>query len=387
MTLTGMTWGHIRAMDPLVASAREYSNTAEGCDVDWQVRDLRDFEHQSLADIVRRVDMVVFDHPHCGMLAQQGLFVPLDALDALSAEHDADFIGSSLSSYRYQNKQWGAPVDGATNHAVYRADLLARLGLPLPQSWQQALVLGEAARRQGLYLAMAANAHHGLLAVAALCANMGNPWREGEREGTLEIHRRTLAQAVDWLDKLMAFCPPQSIEWNSIALHNQMSLRDDLVYCPCVYGFAVYGEPGIYQHPLSFAGFAGVRAPYHAGSVLGGAAIGLSRYSRRQPQALRYLDWLMVDATQRGVIAGFHGQPGRVEAWNSPALDKKFNGFFSAVRPSMESAWMRPRYAGYQEFETRAGALLESHLRGRVGLDDAVDGLLALAVAHPANAG
>lgn len=379
MTLTGITWGHIRAIDPLVASAKAYGETAQGCRIEWRVRDLQDFEHQSLADIVREVDMVVFDHPHCGMLAQQELFVPLDGLDALGARQDVDFIGASLPSYRYRAKQWGAPVDGATNHAIYRADLLARLGRPLPRSWQEALALGEAARSRGLYLGMAANGHHGLLAVAALCANMGHPWRESAAGGALDIHRQTLAQAVDWLAQLMAFCPPQAIEWNSIALHNQMSVRDDLVYCPCVYGFAVYGEPGVYQHPLSFAGFAGVRAPYHAGSVLGGAAIGLSRHSQRQPQALRYLDWLMRGATQCNVIAGFHGQPGRVEAWSDPALDKKFNGFFSAVRPSMEAAWMRPRYAGYPAFESHAGRLLESHLRGEAGRDDTVDGLLALA--------
>lgn len=379
MTLTGLTWGHIRAIDPLVASAKAYGDLPHGCAIQWQVRDLKEFEHQSLADIVRKVDMVVFDHPHCGMLAHDGLFVPLDGLAALNAGQEGSYIGESLASYRYQGKQWGAPVDGATNHALYRADLLAALDEAVPQNWMQALALGEKARKQGRYLAMAANGHHGLLVVAALCANMGRPWREIPEGGALEIDRAALSQAIDWLAQLLAFCPPQALDWNSIALHNQMSVRDDLVYCPCVYGFAVYGERGVYQHPLSFAGFAGVSPPYHAGSVLGGAAIGLSRFSPRQPQALRYLDWLMRADTQRATIGGFHGQPGRVEAWRDAALDQRYNGFFSAVRPSMETAWMRPRYHGYQLFESQAGAVLERHLRGDIAHDAALDRLLALA--------
>lgn len=387
MTLQGITWGHIRAIDPLVASASAYGAMAQGCRIEWRIRDLQDFEHQSLAEIVQQVDMVVFDHPHCGIVAQQDLFVPLDELAVLGAGRDAEFIGASLSSYRYRDKQWGAPIDGATNHAVYRADVLARLGQPLPQSWQQALDLGAAARRRGVCLGMAAKGHHGLLAVAALCANLGHPWRESASGEVLDIHRPALGQAVDWLVKLMDFCPPQAIEWNSIDLHNHMSLRDDVVYCPCVYGFAVYGERGIYANPLSYAGFAGVQAPFHAGSVLGGAAIAVSRHSQYRPQALRYLDWLMRDATQREIIAGFHGQPGRVEAWRDPYLNDKYNGFFSSVRPSMETAWMRPRYAGYQAFESRAGALLESHLRGSVGREYVLDGLLALAQEPAARAG
>lgn len=379
MTLTGLTWGHIRAIDPLVASAKIYSKLPNACHIDWKVRDLKDFEHQSLSDIVRKVDMVVFDHPHCGMLADYGLFSPLDDLDALSSRNEINFIGPSLASYRWQGTQWGAPVDGATNHAVYRADLLASLGEVLPQSWNQALALGQKARAQGRYLAMAANGHHGLLVVAALCANMGRPWRENLTDGTMEIDRAALSQAIDCLAQLLTFCPPQALDWNSIALHNQMSSRDDLVYCPCVYGFAVYGEEGIYQHPLSFSGFAGLCPPYHAGSVLGGAAIGLSRFSSQQPQVLRYLDWLMSEETQHKIFTDFHGQPGRVEAWNDINLDKKYNGFFSAVRPSMETAWMRPRYCGYQTFESQAGAILESHLRGDITHSGVVTRIVELA--------
>lgn len=379
MTLTGLTWGHIRAIDPLVASAKTYGDMPQGCHVHWQVRDLKDFEHQSLADIVRHVDMVVFDHPHCGMLAHNNLFASLDRLPGLGVGQEDNFIGASLASYRYQGKQWGAPVDGATNHAVYRADLLAELDETVPQNWMQALALGEKARKQGRYLAMAASGHHGLLVVAALCANMGKPWCESRAGGTLEIDRTTLSQAVDWLAQLLTFCPPQALTWNSIALHNQMSVRDDLIYCPCVYGFAVYGERGIYQHPLSFAGFAGVSPPYHAGSVLGGAAIGLSRFSQQQPAALRYLKWLMRADIQRTAIAGFHGQPGRVEVWRDAASDQKYNGFFSAVRPSMETAWMRPRYHGYQAFESQAGAVLEQHFRGEISRSDTLNRLMTLA--------
>ena len=49
--------------------------------------------------------------PHVGEIAQFGLFRPVDsALNDFSLS-DAQFVGVSLASYRYDRHTWGLPLD------------------------------------------------------------------------------------------------------------------------------------------------------------------------------------------------------------------------------------------------------------------------------------
>jgi multiple sugar transport system substrate-binding protein len=369
--LRGITWGHIRAIDPLRASAAIYSEQNHDVMVKWDVRSLSAFEHQPIEELVENYDMVVFDHPYCGKLDAMNLFSEL-SLESLSIKNTNSFIGKSLSSYQYKGKVWGAPIDGATNHAIYRSDLLDH---DVPQSWNDVIELGKMLRSKGKFLGMAASGHHGLLVIAAICANLGQPWTTDSTKPFC-IDEQTLTIAVNALRELLEYCSPESCDWNSIDLHNAMSVRDDIIYCPCVYGFSVYGEDGIYKNRLSFSDFTGINDPYCQGSVLGGAAIGMSIHTQKAEEVLQYIDWLMSKRIQQNIVAGFHGQPGRIEAWDDTALDQQYNGFFSGIRSSIESSWIRPRFYGYQSFECKSGDELEECLRGKMSTSECVDAIL-----------
>ena len=157
-----------------------------------------------------------------------------------------------------------------------------------------------------------------------------------------------------------------------------MIARDDVVYCPCVYGYATYSESDL-RRRLSFAPFAGVMAPFEAGSAIGGTAIAVSRRSDTADAALDFVAFLLKDDVQRRLIPEHHGQPATVEAWDDPANDRRFNGFYSAVRPSMETAWTRPRHRGYTAFQHAAGAAVAATLCGDVPEAEAIDLVLTLA--------
>lgn len=363
--LTGITWGHRRAIEPLVAASRRYEELT-GVVVDWQVRSLGEFEHQPLHEAALSCDLMVFDHPFCGVIAASGCFVPLGGrISALS--RPTDFIGASLESYRFAGDLWGAPVDGACNHAVFRRDLLPE-PKRVPQRWSEVIDLARDLSKYGRRLAMAANSHHGLLAVAALCANLGKTW-PNQRSAEFHPDPDALSEAIEVLREALAFAPPESLDWNSVALHEAMTKRDDLAYCPIVYGFGVYGET---RQPLSFGPIPGIEAPYDAGGVIGGAAVGLSAACREPDVALRYIAFLMEAETQRDIFAAYSGQPARVEAWFDPDADRRFGGYFSGVRATLEKAVLRPRFVGYQQFEKRAGDRMEALLRDNAPTRDIV---------------
>ena len=48
---------------------------------------------------------------------------------------------------------------------------------------------------------------------------------------------------------------------------------------------------------------------------------------------------------------------------------------YGATRATIESAWIRPRHAGYLDFQARAGALVERHLRGDLAEDSLLEQL------------
>jgi len=144
--------------------------------------------------------------------------------------------------------------------------------------------------------------------------------------------------------------------------------RHDIAYTPCVYGYGTYGEPD-YPQRLSFADFAGRVAPFHAGSVLGGTALAVSRRSRHKAAALDFIGFVASDAGQ-ALIQSRHGQPALAMLWVEGEADTQFNGFFTAARRSIETAWTRPRHRGYIAFQAAFGALVADGLgEGRQGAD------------------
>jgi multiple sugar transport system substrate-binding protein len=70
---------------------------------------------------------------------------------------------------------------------------------------------------------------------------------------------------------------------------------------------------------------------------------------------------------QDDLIPRHHGQPALSSAWADPANNKRFNGFYSATVGSLETAWVRPRRAGYPAFQREAGRLVADALK--VGTD------------------
>src|SRR6476660_8889410 len=128
--LRGLAWDHPRAIAPLRATAAQWQ-LQTGVTVAWEARSLQAFADQPLEDVVEQYDLVVFDHPHVGVVAEHGLLVPLDAhVDPGFLEDQATgSVGASHRSYEWHGRQWGLAIDAAGHVSAYRPDLLDDLGV------------------------------------------------------------------------------------------------------------------------------------------------------------------------------------------------------------------------------------------------------------------
>lgn len=362
-TVKLLCWGHRRAVDPIAAFAKLLAERHPEVTLAVDVRPLSDFEHQGMEGVAKNYDLVVFDHPFCGDIVSGNLFVPLDEVfpDLLGPSADALYIGGTLRSYRLAGHVWGAPIDAATQHALFRADLMEKAGASVPQSWDEALALGPKLVAQGLHLGLAVETPHALCTIGSLMANAGRAWSTDPAQ-PLTIDAEAFAVAFDKIRALLAFCPPEAMDWNSIDLHDQMVARDDIAYCPAVYGYATYGEADM-RRRLSFAEFAGSQAPYWSGSAIGGTAIGLSRFSQAQEAACKVIALALTGEVQDDVFARHHGQPALVSGWRDGEINTLFNGFYADATRSMETVWVRPRHPGYILFQNQAGAVVAEGLR------------------------
>jgi multiple sugar transport system substrate-binding protein len=357
--LRGMTWQHRRAIDPLIETLPSFREQRPGIDIEWMSRPLSGFEFQSVEELSRSYDLIILDHPFIGDAARKGYLL---CLSSLLAGRDADYIGPSLSTYRYEGTIYAAPVDAACQVAAFRPDLMAQIGADIPKTWTEVLALGGAAAQKGLKLAIAFAGVHSLMSFFTLMAGLGQPCAQSPEEPFCD--RAAAHEALAMLRGLLQFCPPDTLDWNSIRLHEVMVAEDLFVYCPAVYCYATYAESD-QRRPLRFADLPGPAGPSPTGSTIGGTGLAISASTSSPEAALAYVAFAASAEAQRE-FARHHGQPARIEVWQDADIDRLFGGCFAATQATLEGSWTRPRYPGYLGFQERGGVLVEHHLRGEL---------------------
>ena len=363
ISLKGLAWGHRRATGPLDPLGSAFRASGHEVDIIWTVRPLSDFEHQPLAEIARQYDLLILDHPFCGDITESGALLPLEAElpELLGPNADGLYVGPSLASYRFRGHVWAAPIDAAASHAAYRPDLLDKVDAAVPTSWDETIVLGKRLRRAGLWLATPAVSPHAYCTVASLMANLGKPLKT-DPDQAFGFDPQAMATALEALDEVLSLSPPETLDWNAIAIEEAMVARDDVAFTPSVFGYATYGEADM-RRPLCFANFCGIAPPYAVGSMLGGTGLAVSAASANREAAVAFVRFSLSREAQDRIIPEHHGQPARASSWEDPANNARFGGFYSAVRQSIETAWTRPRRPGYIRFQKEAGSLIEAYCR------------------------
>ena len=350
--LRGMTWDHPRAYRPLAAF--DERTAATGVRVDWDRQSLADFEAHPIGDLAQRYDFMIVDHPGLGAAVQQDALLPLDEVFGPGelAGWRSRTVGRTWSSYRYAGHQWAIPIDAATQVTIYRPD---RLTAP-PARWQD---LPELARDVRITLCL--GGPHALLGLLGMCASVGDP--QAERDPQL-LDVGTAAQAIVLLRALWRVGDQETSLLDPIGVHEAMATSPDLAYCPLAYGYARYAEPEPGRERLAWAA-----APRwldgSPGSVLGGTGLAVSRHSAGRMDDVRtFVRTFLADDVQSELVPANGGQPAHLGAWDSPTVDTRWGGYYSATRSSIESAWIRPRRPGWIGFQDRASDLVRDGVTG-----------------------
>ena len=373
ITLRGITWDHPRGLAPLVATAERYMATHPDVHIHWEVRSGDEFVDYPLDRLAASFDLMVIDHPAVGEAAASGCLLPLDtALDAtFLLNHAQDSVGLSAGSYRYGGHQWALAIDAAAQVAAYRADLLARLGYPVPGSWDEVLNLLGALAEGPVRIGMPLFRVGAILSFFALCVQAGEaPCADPDRVVSREIGRA----ALELLQRLVVEGDPRSLQWDPIALLEHMSRNDDVVYCPLVFGYTNYARPGFRKALLRFAdaphGREGVR-----GSTLGGTGLAIARHTPQLAAACQYATYIANGEVQRTIYVEHDGQPGSRQAWCDDHANGLTTDFFRSTLTTVEHAYLRPRHNGFLKLQDRGSSLLHGFLRSGGGRDTLLENL------------
>jgi multiple sugar transport system substrate-binding protein len=360
--LRGMTWEHPRGYDCQVAAAKEYARLT-GVDVRWEFRSLQAFADAPLAGLAAQYDLLVIDHPHVPLAAAEGLLAPLDGAgyDDQLAHLAADSVGPSHAAYAHRGHQYGLATDAATQVAVHRPDLLAAPA----GDWDEVLAL--AAEGRVLWPAKPVDAWSTLCTLASNRGTAVNA-RPGEFLSAEEA-----APVLDLMHRLAERVPGWCLEANPIEVAEALAApgNEAWAYAPLLYGYTNYSRPGFRSHRLRYVDIpAGQRGV--AGSQLGGAGIAVSARTSDLDAARAYALWVASPEVQAGVYYDAGGQPGYGASWDDERLNADTWDFFRGTRRTLEEAWVRPRTAGFIEFQDTVSPWVTATLRGELTDDELV---------------
>jgi len=182
--------------------------------------------------------------------------------------------------------------------------------------------------------------------------------------------------ALAALRELLALCDQGVWSRNPI---NSLDLlaatgNTQAAYCLFPYGYSNYARPGYAAHRLEFGD-----TPLYGGrplrTVLGGTGLGVSALRPHRAAALDYAQYCASAEIQRTVYTPAGGQPGHRSAWLDPENNRLAGDYFRRTLPVLDRAWLRPRHAGYLDFQEKAGHVVHAALRGELSADAALERL------------
>ena len=353
--LKGITWGHSRGITPLLAFSQRFMELNPGVQVSWEKRSLQEFADFPIEKLALQYDLLIVDHPWVGCAAATGCVLPLDEYlpAAYLQDQAANSVGHSHESYVYANHQWALAIDAATPVASYRADLLQANNQPIPQNWEDVLHLAAKGK-----IAVPGIPIDILMNFYMFCIAAGTEPFISDDE---VIDKNTGLAALELMRQLYSFVDKRMFQYNPIAVAEQMTTTDDYWYCPFAYGYSNYSRQSYANHLLTYADLVAYKnRPLQ--STLGGTGLSVSATSKNIDTAIAFANDIVSGNCQSGLYVENGGQPGHRSAWLGEHSNRLTNNFFSNTLPTLDRAFVRPRFNGYLHFQDTAGTPVREYL-------------------------
>ncbi len=347
--LNGITWNHSRGFVSVVATAQRFCEMHPNVEIHWKKRSLQAFADAPIQDLAEQYDMLVIDHPWAGFAAYSGILLSLQEHmdDEFMADQAANSVGKSHPSYIFDGNQCALAIDAATPVASYRADLLETYGVEVPQTWDDLLALARAG-----YVIMPGIPIDTLMNFYMLCVTQGeDPFVDDE----WTVSDDMALQALEQLRELITLCPPQVFDFNPIAVYNTLSSSDKYVYCPFAYGYSNYSRRGYAEKMLTFSDIVAIGEHGRCQSTLGGTGLAISSSCANVDAAVEYAKFTASPIIQQTLFMENGGQPGHRSAWTNDEVNRRTNNYFANTLPTLDRAYLRPRFPGYLHFQDHGG--------------------------------
>jgi multiple sugar transport system substrate-binding protein len=349
--LKGITWNHTRGFLPMVATAQRFSELYPHVEITWEKRSLQAFGDQPIEQLATHYDLLVIDHPFVGYAAANPVLLALNELLPVSFLEDQarHSVGRSYESYSYGGYLWALAIDAATPVSAWRPDRLALT----PETWDELLMLA----REGRVI-VPGMPIDSLMNFYMLCIALG------EEPFTCDnqlVSAGVGVAALEELRALLQLCDPICFDRDPIRTYEALLADEQAAYCPFVYGYSNYARPGYAAQLLRFGRLVRYRGvPLR--STLGGTGLAISRSCRHPEVAAAYTQYVATAETQCGLYLQAGGQPGYRTVWKHEAADA-VSTYFRDTLPTLDDAFLRPRYDGYLYFQDHAAPLVHRFLR------------------------
>jgi multiple sugar transport system substrate-binding protein len=357
ITLKGITWDHSRGYCPMVATAQRFSEIHPHIKIEWTKRSLQGFADEHIDKLAAKYDLLVIDHPWAGYASDTGIIIPLNKyLPALFLEdQEAHSVGKSYESYNFQGNQFALAIDAATPVASSRPDLMKKLNVAVPKTFDQVLALAD----KGL-VTMPGIPIDTLMHYYMMCGALGEDPFQGEESIVGETNG---IKALEMLKNLADRLNPEFFNWNPILVYEAMTTREDLVYCPWAYGYSNYSKKGYASKILEYHDLIKDNRDNPYRSTLGGTGLAISTNCKHIEIAVEYAMYVAKPSSQSTLYFDNGGQPGHKRAWEDTRVNEQCANFFKSTLKTLDNAFLRPRYNGYMHFQDNAGAVIQTYLK------------------------
>jgi multiple sugar transport system substrate-binding protein len=352
--LTGLTWDHPRGYGPLEALDRldrpESPDRRGLTPINWARQPLEGFEGKPLSDLADKFDLLIIDHPHVADAVEAGALIPIDQIvsPAQLERWRQLTAGLSFESYQYQGKQWALPVDAATQVMATQLDVTP------PDTWSEVL---EYASGETVALCTAGpHAFHTWISVLVAQDALSQDHQE-------LVSIQDGVAALEFLIELYEKSAGNVVDFNPIQLLEHMAQNETVRLCPLVYGYVNYSQPAPGRNQLRFHNAPSWQAGGRRGSVLGGTGIAVTSSAKdRFGEIEPHLSRLMDPTVQATLVPESGGQPSARSAWSSASVNDASGNFYSNTLETLETAWVRPRWLGWNTFQYKGSAIIRDAL-------------------------
>jgi multiple sugar transport system substrate-binding protein len=151
-------------------------------------------------------------------------------------------------------------------------------------------------------------------------------------------------------------------EKNPFKVFEEMTQRDEIAYCPFAYGYSNYARTGYARKVLHFHDLVSLNGTPMI-STLGGAGLAVSSQSKHIAVGMDYARFVASPEIQATLYVENGGQPGHLGAWEDEQVNAYTADYFKNTLPTLERAYLRPRYDGHLYFQDHAGDIVVDYLR------------------------